>query len=57
MLFYRLVEDKTYAESYIETPVIPENLMKIFEEEEIEIKKREEVMIISNLLKYFIYII
>lgn len=40
MLFYRLCDD---INEKMETPSIPEELMKIFREEEIEIKKREEV--------------
>ena len=39
MLFYRLIEE----EKKLEKPEIPEKLMKIFEAEEIEMKKREEV--------------
>jgi hypothetical protein len=42
MLFYRLCEQDFSHEK----PEIPEKLMKIFEEEEIEIKKREEVLLI-----------
>ena len=40
MLFYRLCED----DKKIEKPEIPANLMNIFEAEEIELKKREEVL-------------
>ena len=39
MLFYRLFED----DKKIEKPEIPAKLMNIFEAEEIELKKREEV--------------
>lgn len=47
MLFYRICEN----EKKIEKPEIPGNLMNIFEAEEIEIKKREEVF---NILLIFI---
>jgi len=46
MLFYRLCEQDFSHEK----PEIPEKLMKIFEEEEIEIKKREEVLLILGSL-------
>lgn len=44
MLFYRLCEDSGKKDS-VEKKMIPEHLLKIFEEEEIELKKREEVFI------------